>query len=64
MKGMPRHVIESISYRDERIECSCGAVVTAARDGGAPDRHGPLTRAWDAHRREVRVDVPAGDRRP
>lgn len=45
-----RHVIEAISYRDERIGCTCDAVITAPPDRAAPDRHAPLVRAWEEHR--------------
>ncbi len=48
-----RHVIEDISYRDERITCTCDAVITAARDSD-PDRHAPLVRAWEQHKLEAR----------
>lgn len=55
---MPRHLIADISYRLERIDCSCGVVVTAGRDILEPDRHGPLSIAWENHRR------PAVGRQP
>lgn len=48
---MPRHVIAKITYALERIDCSCGAVITAEPDRIAHDRHLPLVQAWEAHRR-------------
>jgi len=50
-----RHVIADIRYRDERIECTCGAIVTARPDLLEHDRHRPLVAAWEEHRRAAAV---------
>lgn len=52
-----RHVIAEISYAAERIECSCGIVIVAERDIVKPDRHEPLTLAWQDHRRSAGARV-------
>ena len=43
------HVSAATSYRDERIECSCGAVIEAEPDPVFRDKHAPLLAAWQAH---------------
>lgn len=57
------HVIADISYRDERIVCTCGVVVTAPADRSEHDRHLPLVHAWEAHRREAGLVHGTGNRR-
>lgn len=44
------HRIGQVTYRLERIECTCGDVVTAPPDTYKRDQHGPLVRAWAEHR--------------
>jgi hypothetical protein len=48
---MAGHLIADIAFREERIVCSCGELVTAAPDEGNRERHKPLDEAWAAHRR-------------
>lgn len=53
-----RHYITAISYRDERVGCSCGVIITAKPDHPAVhDRHQPLVDAWEQHRREAGVNL-------
>lgn len=58
-----RHVIADVRYAAERIECTCGAVVTADEDRGAHDRHAPLVEAWAEHRRNAGLTTHVGPAR-
>lgn len=63
-----RHVIDSISFADERVVCSCGVECRAERDPVIPDRHEPLAVAFQAHRlgngRPARFKGIGSGRRP
>ena len=48
-----RHLIAWVRYRDEAIQCTCGAVVNAEPDELFPARHEHLVAAWAAHRRDA-----------
>lgn len=48
-----RHVSAGTSYSEERIDCSCGVVVTAEPDTYRRDRHEPLMIAWNKHRMDT-----------
>ena len=50
-----RHYIVAITYRDERVGCSCGVIITAKPDPAVHDRHQPLVDAWEQHRRDETV---------
>ena len=47
------HVIEAISFRDERVRCRCGVELRAEHDTVLFDRHEGLVFAWNEHRRAV-----------